>query len=275
MPEQEKSMSTSSTLRCEVGDGIAVLTIDNPPVNAVTVALARALGQAATDLDNRDDVGVVIVTGTGTKAFSAGSDIVEFSGMLDPGVAVERKLRPQMIAFGALAHMRTPTIAALNGLCLGGGLEIAVCCDLIVAEESVRIGSPEITLGVFPSSGGTFRVARRIGPGRAKEMQLLGQPISAATALAWGLVNRVVPDGQCLAGARDLAATLLQRPPLALGLCKSVINATDDHTEAELTELSLQASEQAFTSPECTEGVSAFFAKRRPDFRGLGQGALR
>jgi enoyl-CoA hydratase/carnithine racemase len=98
-------------------------------------------------------------------------------------------------------------------------------------------------------------------------MQLLGQPVSAATALSWGLINRVVPDGHCLAGARELADTLLRRPPLALALCKSVLNAVDDHTEPELTELSLRASEQAFTSPECAEGVAAFFAKRRPDFR--------
>ncbi|HEX6518576.1 MAG TPA: enoyl-CoA hydratase-related protein [Streptosporangiaceae bacterium] len=264
-----------SPLRCEVADGVAVLTIDNPPVNAVTVALARELGSAAAELDDRDDVGVIIVTGAGNRAFSAGSDILEFSAMLDPGVAVERKLRPQMVAFAVLAETHTPTIAAVNGTCLGGGLEIAVCCDLIVAEESARLGSPEITLGVFPSSGGTFRVARRIGPGRAKEMQLLGEPISAQTALAWGLVNRVVPDGQCLSGAHELAATLLRRPPQALGLAKSVINATFDHSERELTERSLLTSEAAFTSAECLEGVRAFLAKRKPVFRDSSERSAR
>jgi enoyl-CoA hydratase len=262
MPEQEKPMSTSSTLRCEVGDGIAVLTIDNPPVNAVTVALARALGQAATDLDNRDDVGVVIVTGTGTKAFSAGSDIVEFSGMLDPGVAVERKLRPQMIAFGALAHMRKPTIAALNGLCLGGGLEIAVCCDLIVAEESVRIGSPEITLGVFPSSGGTFRVARKIGEARAKEMIFLGEPIDAVQAHAWGLVNRVVEPGQAVAEAREIAQRIAGKPRFALQMAKSIINLAFDRSDAEAIAESLKASDRVFCSDDAKEGVAAFLAKR-------------
>ncbi|MFF3575136.1 enoyl-CoA hydratase/isomerase family protein [Nocardia jiangxiensis] len=254
-------------------DGVAVLTIDNPPVNAVTVALARALGDAAAELDTRDDVGVVIVTGGGTRAFSAGSDIAEFSGMLGPGEAVERKLRPQMIAFAALADMRTPTIAALNGICLGGGLEIAACCDLIVAEEQVLLGSPEIKLGVFPSSGGTFRVARRIGHGRAKEMQLLGEPVTAETALQWGLINRIAPRGQGMRVARDLAAVLMARPPRALGLCKSVIDATHDLDEAALTERSLDASEQAFTSAECAEGVRAFFAKQAPDFRATNAGA--
>ncbi|MFF3572529.1 enoyl-CoA hydratase/isomerase family protein [Nocardia jiangxiensis] len=256
-----------SPLGCDVADGIAVLTIDNPPVNAVTVALARTLGDAATELDARDDVGVVIITGAGDRVFSAGSDIAEFSGMLGPGEAVERKLRPQMIAFAALAGMRTPTIAVLNGLCLGGGLEIAACCDLIVAEDHVLVGSPEIKLGVFPSSGGTFRLARRIGPGRAKEMQLLGEPVTAETALQWGLINRIAPRGQGMRVARELAAVLLARPPRALGLCKSVINATPDLDEAALTARSLDASEQAFTSAECVEGVRAFFAKQVPDFR--------
>lgn len=260
-------------LGCEIADGIAVLTIDNPPVNAVTVALARALGDAAAELDARDDVGVVIVTGAGERAFSAGSDIAEFSGMLGPGEAVERKLRPQMIAFAALAAMRTPTIAALNGICLGGGLEIAACCDLIVAEEQVLLGSPEIKLGVFPSSGGTFRVARRIGPGRAKEMQLLGDPVTAETALQWGLINRVAPRGQGMRVARELAAVLSARPPRALGLCKSVIDATPDLDETALTARSLAASEQAFTSAECAEGVRAFFAKQAPDFRAMNTGA--
>jgi enoyl-CoA hydratase len=256
-------------LHQRVADGVAVLTIDNPPVNAVRVQLARELGAAAAELDERDDVGVVILTGAGERAFSAGSDIVEFGGMLGPGEAVGRKLRPQMEAFAALASMRTPTIAVLNGLCLGGGLEIAVCCDLVVAEEHARIGSPEITLGVFPSSGGTFRVARRIGPGRAKEMQLLGEPVSAHTALDWGLVNRVADRGEGMAVARELAAVLLRRPPRALGLCKAVLNAVHDLPETDLTEMSLAASEQAFTSPECAEGVRAFLAKERPEFRGV------
>jgi enoyl-CoA hydratase len=261
-------------LHRSVADGVAVLTIDNPPVNAVTVALAVALGEAVRELDARDDVGVIVLTGAGDRAFSAGSDIVEFSAMLGPGEAVERKLRPQMDAFAALAGTRTPTIAALNGLCLGGGLEIAVCCDLIVAEEQAAIGSPEITLGVFPSSGGTFRVARRIGPGRAKQMQLLGRPVTAGQAAAWGLVNEVVPQGSALAAARELAGVLLRRPPQALGLCKSVIDATADAgDETELTRRSLAASEIAFTSPECAEGVGAFLAKRTPVYRPHHEGA--
>ncbi|MBP2367652.1 enoyl-CoA hydratase/isomerase family protein [Pseudonocardia parietis] len=267
---------SSPRVTCDVhADGVAILTIDNPPVNAMTVSIARELGRRATELDARADVGVIIVTGAGERSFSAGSDITEFSAMLEPGVAVEQKLRPQMLAFSDLAETGTPTIAALNGLCLGGGLEIAVCCDLIVAEEHIRIGSPEITLGVFPSSAGTFRVARRIGPGRAKELQLLREPVSAATALDWGLVNRVAPRGGAMAAAHELAAVLLRRPPRALGLCKSVLNRVHDLPEAALTDLSLDASETAFTSPECAEGVRAFLAKQTPAYRPAPAGPAR
>jgi enoyl-CoA hydratase len=262
----------ATPLRLDVSDDIAVLTIDNPPVNALTVAIAREIGAEVDRLALQLDVSVIILTGAGRRAFSAGSDIVEFSTMLDPGVAVDQKLRPQMAAFGRLARSKKPTIAMLNGLCLGGGLEVAVCCDFIVAEASARLGSPEITLGLFPSSGGTFRVARRIGIGRAKEMQMLGEPISADQALSWGLVNRVAPDGQGMTIAREIAATLLRRPPGALGLCKSVLDATFDYDESALTKMSLTASEAAFTSPECGEGVRSFLAKVAPDFRSTTDG---
>jgi enoyl-CoA hydratase len=251
----------------EVGGGVAVLTLRHPPVNAITVAMALQMGEHLRDLEHDEQVGAVIITGAGSRAFSAGSDIREFAAMLAPHQAVDRKLRPQNMVFSYLARYAKPTIAALNGDTLGGGLEIAVCCDLIVADRSARIGSPEITLGVFPSSGGTFRVARRIGVGRAKQMQLLGLPISAETAQEWGLVNQVAETGHSLADAKVLAGILLRRPPRALALCKSVIDGSDDLSEPQLIEHSLLASECAFTSPECAEGVRAFLAKEEPAYR--------
>lgn len=265
MPNRDRPVGA---LTVDVAGGVALLTIAAPPMNLVNVALSRALSAAIDVAENDPDVRVVILTAAGDRMFSAGSDIVEFASMLSPGEAVEQKLRPQNEIFSRLAALRKPTIAALNGDALGGGLEIAVCCDLIVAEEQVRLGSPEITLGVFPSSGGTFRVARRIGPARAKEMQLLGLPIDAQVALAWGLVNRIAPTGQGVRVARELAAVLLTRPPQATASCKAVIDLSATLPEADLIERSLMESERAFTSAECREGVRAFFAKQAPDFVG-------
>ncbi|GAA1576769.1 enoyl-CoA hydratase [Dactylosporangium maewongense] len=262
IPPRHIGAGSNSPIRCTRAGRIAVVTLDNPPVNAITVDIARTLGAIAASVASDPDIGALIITAAGGRMFSAGSDIVEFSTMLGPGQAVERKLRPQMRAFSALHDLNKPTIAALNGHCLGGGLEIAVCCDLIVAEEQILIGSPEIKLGLFPSSGGTFRVARRIGPGRAKQLQLLGEPISARTAAEWGLVNEVVPAGRSFDRAMVLAQQFLALSPLAIGLCKFVIDASCDSDDTAMTEISLRASEQAFTSAACASAVEAFLSSR-------------
>jgi enoyl-CoA hydratase/carnithine racemase len=189
--------------------------------------------------------------------------------MMLPGQVVPKKLKRQNEIFSQLDHFPKPTIAAVSGLAFGGGLEIAVCCDLIVASANSRFCLPEVKLGVFPSSGGTVRVTRRIGEGRAKEMMFLGEPIDAATALAWGLINRVMPEGDVLAAAIALAGTLAQRPRQALSLCKSIIDLSYDLPLDQVIERSLIASDKAFSSPECAEGVNAFFAKRAPRFTGI------
>ena len=165
------------------------------------------------------------------------------------------------------AAVNEPTIAALHGLVYGGGMEIAVCCDILVAEENTQLALPKIKLGLFPSSGGPVRVTRRIGEGRAKEMMFLGDPISAQTALTWGLVNRVVGKGEGLAMARSIAVKLAARPPQALSLCKQVIDMSFDLPEEEVIRRSLLLSDVAFSSSECKEGVRAFHAKEQPIFR--------
>ncbi len=250
-----------------IENGVAILTLDNPPLNVVTRDLTRQLADRLDALAIDDTVRAIVVTGAGSRAFCAGSDISEFHEMMEPGQVVEKKLRRQNEIFQFLAHFPKPTVAALGGLTLGGGLEIACCCDLLIAEEQVSLALPEIKLGVFPSSGGTFRTTRRIGIGRAKQMMFFGDPISARTALDWGLVDAVVPQGTALAEARRWAGILTRRPAFALELCKSVINAADDLDEEQLVQKSLTASDRAFSSPECREGVRAFFAKENPDFR--------
>ena len=259
-------MAEALPVRCELRDGIATLTLDNPPLNVVFRGLTLALGDWLQRLAADEAVRAVVVTGAGERAFCAGSDIAEFQPLLAPGGIVPEKLALQHQVFAWLADFPKPTVAAVNGLAFGGGLEIAVCCDLIVADERARFALPEIKLGVFPGSGGPVRVTRRIGPGRATELMLLGEPVDAATAQAWGLVNRVVPAGQALAAAQSWAATLAQRSPLALSLCKQAIGLALDESEADAIARSLPLADQAFGSAGAREGVRAFLAKEPPHY---------
>jgi enoyl-CoA hydratase len=253
-------------IRCTVSDGVATIVLDNPPLNVVTRPLTLALGKALDALERDDAVRVVIVTGAGERAFCAGSDITEFAHDLAPGEIISGKLGRQNEIFSQLDDFPKPTIAAISGLAFGGGLEIAVCCDLIVVEERTRVALPEIKLGVFPGSAGTIRVTRRIGEARAKEMMFLGEPIDARTALDWGLVNRVVPNGGSLRAAQDLAAVLKTRPRNALKLCKRIIDLSFELPQQEGIRRSMEASEEVFRSAEKVEGVQAFLTKRQPDF---------
>jgi len=251
-------------IRVDVAGGIAELTLDNPPLNLVTLELTRRLHAALGRLAADPAVRVVIVTGAGDRAFCAGSDIGEFPSVMDD--VVPKKLALENEAWSRLDDFPRPTIAALNGLAYGGGLELAVCCDLLVAGADVRLALPEVKLGVFPGTGGTARVPRRIGEGRAKELAFLGEPIDAQTALAWGLVNRVVPRGQALAAARELAAVLATRPGRALQLCKQAIDLARDAAEDDAGARTLELSAAVFRTADCREGVRAFFAKEPPRF---------
>ena len=260
-------MASAGPVRCTLqADGVAVLTLDNPPLNVVFRGLTQALGRHLDALAQNADARAIVVTGAGTRAFCAGSDIAEFQPLMQPGRIVPGKLALQHQVFAQLDDFPKPTVAAVNGLAFGGGLEIAVCCDLVVAEAGARFALPEIKLGIFPGSGGPVRVARKVGEGRAKELMFLGEPIDAMTAHGWGLVNRVAPAGQALAVALALAATLAQRPPLALALCKRAIDLSLDHAEDAAIAAALPLSEQAFTSAEAREGVRAFLAKETPRF---------
>jgi enoyl-CoA hydratase len=251
---------------CEIRSGVATIMLDNPPLNLVTLELTRQLGRTLDVLAQDDDVRVLVLTGSGERAFCAGSDLTEFADMMAPGQVVPKKLARENETYSKLDDFPKPTIAAVTGLAFGGGLELAVCCDIIVVEEHTRLCLPEIKLGVFPGSGGTVRVTRRIGEGRAKEMMFFGEPIDAATALSWGLVNRVVARGQSLRTAQDMAAVLAERPNRALRLCKAAVDLSFDTTEDQAVSRSLDLSDQAFSTADCREGVRAFFAREKPRF---------
>jgi enoyl-CoA hydratase len=253
-------------IRCSIGNGVAVVTLHNPPLNLVTLELTRQLKETLVQLAADPAARVMVVTGAGDRAFCAGSDIKEFPEMMAPGAVVAKKLRAENEAYSLVDDFPKPTIAALNGLALGGGLELAVCCDLVVAETGNVVGLPEIKLGVFPGSGGTIRVTRRIGEGRAKEMMYFGDPVPVETALAWGLINRVVAKGESLRVANAMARTLATRPGFALQMCKCSIDMAFDMAEDAAVERSFALSDRVFSSADCKEGVRAFFAKEAPHF---------
>jgi enoyl-CoA hydratase/carnithine racemase len=254
----------SELVLCSIKDGVGVVTLHNPPLNLVTLELTRQLKHTILRLAADPVVRVMVLTGAGERAFCAGSDIKEFPEVMS--AVVPKKLRAENEAYSLVDDFPKPTIAALNGLALGGGLELAICCDLVIAEAGNVVGLPEIKLGVFPGSGGTIRVTRRIGEGRAKEMMYFGDPIPVETALGWGLVNRVVGKGESLTVATALARTLALRPGFALQMCKRSIDMAFDMAEQDAVEASLALSERVFSSTDCQEGVRAFFAKEQPRF---------
>jgi enoyl-CoA hydratase len=255
---------SADLILCRIEDGVAVLTLDNPPLNLVTLELTRALDRMLDRVAGDPAVRALVLTGAGERAFCAGSDIREFPGVADD--VVGKKLAAENRAYARLDDFPKPTIAAIAGLAYGGGLELAVCCDLLVVEANARLALPEIKLGVFPGSGGPVRVTRRVGEGRAKEMMYFGEPIEPETALAWGLVNRVVPAGEALITARRMAAALAKGPDKAMQLCKRAIDFSHDVSKNEAIERSLALSAEAFASADCHEGVRAFFEKREPRF---------
>ncbi|MBN3722679.1 enoyl-CoA hydratase/isomerase family protein [Burkholderia sp. Ac-20379] len=260
-------MNAPSKIRIQRNGRHAVVTLDNPPMNVVSAPLTRELYAALRELELDDEVRALVLTGAGERAFCAGSDIKEILELQTPGAVLEKKLIFQNKVFELLRSFPKPTIAALNGYTFGGGMEIAACCDFIIAEVQVQLCLPEIKLGLFPSSGGTYRIARKIGEARAKRMVLTGEPISAQTGLDWGLVSDVVARGTALSEAEALAVLLSTRPAQAMRSAKRLINACFDAPEAALVSQSLMESDHIFCTDDAKEGVSAFVEKRTPNFR--------
>lgn len=253
-------------LKIEKHGRVAVLVLNNPPMNVVTLDLTRQMSGALADLAADPDVGALVLTGEDDRAFCAGSDIKEFPGLVEKRAIVSTKLGFENKTYGEAAHFPKPTIAAIEGLALGGGLELAAGCDFLIASETSRLGLPEIKLGGFPGSGGTVRVTRRIGLARATEMMLLGDMIDAHTALAWGLLNRVVPPGQVRAAAIEMGKQLAAGPAQAMYACKLALRDAVDCTEPEALARSLKLSEALSQTKDFSEGVHAFAAKRPAQF---------
>jgi enoyl-CoA hydratase/carnithine racemase len=252
---------------------VAVIELDNGPLNLVDVAAMEQL-HAALDEVEAAVAGVgggtgpraLILAASGERAFCAGSDVKEFEG-LHKRVA-QGKLLYEKYVYRKLAETPVPTIAAIENDALGGGLELALCCDIRIAAAHARLGMPEVRLAVMPGSGGTQRLPKVVGPAKAKELIFTGELIDAAEAERIGLVNRVVETGQARAAALAMAETIAQRGPIPVREAKRLIeHAQDFDIDAGLA-AELDASDRVFSSEDMLEGARAFFAKRPPDFSG-------
>jgi len=247
-------------------DRVAVIMINRPEKRNALNIQTRAEGAAILDELRADDsVRVVIITGAGDKAFIAGADIAEFA---DRTAISQREIMLERGLFNAVDTFPKPIIAMVNGYCLGGGCEVALACDIRVASETASFGQPEINLGIIPGGGGTQRLPRLVGEGKAMEMILTGEIIDAQTAFNLGLVNHVVPADQLEIKTMEIANRIAEKSPIALRLAKEAIKlaARSNLDEGLRREVDLFAL--CFSSADKDEGVKAFLEKRKPEFKG-------
>ncbi len=257
-------MAEYENILVEQEDGVAVVRLNRPKVlNALSGPLMTELVDALEGLDANRDVRCIVLTGN-ERAFAAGADIAE---MADAS-AVEMMRRNQFERWERIRKVRTPIIAAVSGFALGGGCELAMICDMIVASESARFGQPEILIGVIPGAGGTQRLTRAVGKALAMEIVLTGRQITAREAHAAGLINRVVPNELCLESAMQLAKEVAARPPIAVMLGKdAVLKAFDTTLEAGL-DAERKNFFLLFGTEDRREGMQAFLEKRPPQWKG-------
>jgi enoyl-CoA hydratase len=255
------SETSRQFVRWSAESGVATITLNRPPLNPlshqVKAELLECLEEIAADLD----IHCLILYGAGGRAFSVGADIKEF-----PEITARRQGRQHAMQEHALYNridfFPIPTIAAIEGHCLGGGLELALACDLRVASEVSRLALPEVKLGVFPAGGGTERLPRLIGEARARELVYTGDPVDAREAWRLGLVNRVAPAGQALAAAQELGRTIAERSGLTLRTVKAVMDRGQCMDLMEAQQVSVDAISDLFQSEAVQEGVRAFLEKR-------------
>ncbi len=258
-------------IRTEIEDRIATLTIDHPPVNSFNRQVVTELEEAIDELLANDEVKAIVITGGGTNAFVAGADIPEIKASLEqPGedfsVAREFLEKGQQL-FLKIERATKPIIAAINGFALGGGLELAMACHMRVCSDRARLGQPEINLGIIPGWGGTQRLPRIVGKGKAIELILTGDMITAQEAYRLNLVNKVVPAGAVLKEARDLARKIVSKSKFPIA---AALRAIDQGTALPIEE-GLRVEAEQFVGLAATEdireGINAFLEKRQPQFR--------
>jgi enoyl-CoA hydratase/carnithine racemase len=255
-------------VRTEQDGRVAVVTIDNPPVNALKAALLAELEEELGRLDGDDGTGAIVLRGAGDRAFVAGADIKEFPALRDAPPSEGGSARGiQKLGF-AIEGMRTPVLAQIHGFCLGGGLELATACDIRIAADDAQLGQPEIKLGLIPGGGGTQRLPRLAGSGRAMLLNLSGDPISGEQAAAWGIVDVAVPRAELEATVLGLARTIASRSPVSVGVLKELARETRDLPLADGLAREAEGFRRCLASEDGLEGVTAFIEKREPVFKG-------
>jgi enoyl-CoA hydratase len=246
-------------------DGRVGVVLMNRPkqLNALSGELMGALVAAARELDADPEIRAIVVGG-GERAFAAGADIGELAG----GTAISLYESRRVEEWTALRDLRTPLVAAVSGFCLGGGCELAMLCDVVVASETARFGQPEINLGVIPGAGGTQRLTRAVGKAVAMDMILTGRMLSAREALSFGLVARVVAREAWLDEAKRVAGEIAAKSPVSVRLAKEAVDAAFEAPLAVGVELERRAFDLARASEDAGEGLNAFLEKRPPEFKG-------
>ena len=243
---------------------VAIITLNRPQaLNALNRSLLNELGEALAVCDNDPAIGAIVLTGS-PRAFAAGADIKEMSEMS----ALEAASNGFSDLFARLGRLGKPLIAAVAGFALGGGFELVLLCDMVVAAENARFGLPEVTIGVIPGGGGTQRLTRAVGKALAMEMVLNNRQLNAAEAEKYGLVNRVVPNERVLDEALALADEIAERSPLALRLAKEAVSAAFRGSLSETLDEERRLFQLAFASEDKEEGMRAFLEKRKPTWKG-------
>jgi enoyl-CoA hydratase len=249
-----------------VEEGIAILKVNRPKVlNALNRATLLEIQRALKELEKDPGVRVLIITGEGEKAFVAGADISEMAPM-NPKEALEfSKLGHETLSL--LEEFPCPVIAAVNGYALGGGLELVLACDIILASENARLGLPEVTLGICPGFGGTQRLPRLIGKARAKELIFTGEMIDAKKAYEYGIVNKVVPQDKLLDEAKEIARKIAKNGPLAVRTAKRLVEMGLETSLRNGEAMEMEAWANLFATEDQKEGMKAFLEKRKPEFK--------
>lgn len=254
------------TLLVERRERVAIITINRPDKrNALNIKTREEGAALLEELRNDQSVGVVVITGAGDKAFIAGADIAEFAGRT---AMMQREVMTARSLFTAIDTFPKPIIAMINGYCLGGGCELALACDIRIAGETASFGQPEINLGIIPGGGGTQRLTRLVGEGKAMELILTGAIIDANTAFAIGLVNQVVPAAELEATTMELANRIAEKSPIALSLAKEAVKLASRSNLDEGLRREVDLFALCFSTEDKNEGVSAFLEKRKPAFTG-------
>ena len=254
------------TLMYEKKENIGLLTINRPEkMNAISQELTAELSLLLDDIENDDELRVIVITGAGDKAFVAGADINE---LVDRDARLGRRVsRERQEIFSRIENLHVPVIAAVNGYALGAGLELALACSIRICSEKAQFGAPEVKLGIIPGDGGTQRLPRLVGQGRAMEMIITGDFIDAQEAYRIGLVNKVFPPEKLKEEAMELAKKIASRPPLAVRYAKEAVNRSqEDSASGFALESYLHAL--SCTTEDKKEGVSAFLEKRKGKFKG-------